>query len=238
MFSNIDRYESVLPQVAPVSLDELDKQLRIYYDDILEVWYSPHGVASSSPKLWVLGITPGWNQMRIAYEDAAVAIQQGLSRQEAARSAKPRVAFAGSMRTNLIAMMDELGLATALELSSSADLFGAELLRTGSVLKYPVFTRGKNYTGYSPKPHAHSVLCEMLDTVFATELESIVDCLILPLGKTVESVLDHFVAMGLLDGARVLRGFPHPSGANGHRQKIFLQNKVQMRRAVAHWFRG
>jgi len=51
MFSNIDRYESVLPQVVPVSLDTLDKQLRIYYDDILEVWYSPHGVASSSPKL-------------------------------------------------------------------------------------------------------------------------------------------------------------------------------------------
>lgn len=232
----MNQYEVLVPEVAPTSLDGLSKELRVYCDDLLEIWYSPHGQASPKPKLWILGITPGWNQMRIAYEDAAKAIGQGLSPSEAARAKKPRVAFAGSMRNNLITMMDAIGIAKIFEVNTSRDLFGTELIRTGSVLKYPVFKNGKNYTGYAPAPMKHPALCEMLDTVFAKELANIEDCLILPLGKTVESVLDYSISKGWLEPSRILRGFPHPSGANGHRKTIFHQNKAALKGMVTTWF--
>jgi len=98
---------------------------------------------------------------------------------------KSRVAFAGSMRNNLIAMMDEIGIEKVLDVKTSTDLFATELIRAGSVLKYPVLKNRKNYTGYSAKPAKHPALCEMLDTVFFDEFATGDECLIWPLGKTV-----------------------------------------------------
>jgi hypothetical protein len=43
--------------------------------------------------------------------------------------------------------------------------------------------------------------------------------LIIPLGKAVESVLEQFIKEGSISESQCLMGFPHPSGANGHRQK-------------------
>lgn len=236
MFSDLKKYEVAVPDVAPTSLDGVSEELCMYHDTVLEIWYSPHGRASLNPKLWILGITPGWRQMRIAYEGAAEAMQRGLSQAEAVQAKKPRVAFAGSMRNNLVTMMDKIGLAQALNVQTSADLFGTKHIRTGSVLKYPVFKNGQNYTGYTPKPTQHPVLRNMLDTVFAAELATIANCLILPLGKTVESVLEYCAAKGRLDRSRILHGFPHPSGANGHRKRIFEQNETLLRHAVTNWF--
>ena len=216
----------------PASLADLDNGLRICADQTLEVWYAPMGARPLTPKLWILGITPGWNQMRIAYECAAHALSSGHGLAAAASMPKPQVAFAGSMRSNLVSMLDELGLPEIFGIDSSAGLFGTLDLRTGSVLKYPVFRRGVNYTGHAPKATAHPILLNMLDTVLAAELEAVAPCLILPLGKAVESTLEYSAAKGRLDMSRVLRGFPHPSGANGHRRKQFDSVKDQLRVAM------
>ena len=193
MFSDFTCYEKYIPPVAPISLADLSTQLRIYQDEAIEVWYSPMGVRVAKPKLWILGITPGWNQVRIAYEEAANAMASGMSPTQAAQMRKPRVAFAGSMRANLITMLDTLGVATIFDVDSCAQLFESEGLRTGSVLKYPVFKQGKNYTGHSPKPISHPVLQTMIDQIFADELQTVGECLILPLGKMVEDVLAYTV---------------------------------------------
>ncbi len=236
MFSDLKHYEGLLPEIAPASLDDLSEDLRIYKDKILEVWYSPRGLCAERPKLWILGITPGWNQMRIAYEGAASAIQQGLSRSEAVDLRKPNVAFAGSMRKNLVSMLDELGIPKAFEVASSANLFGTEVLRTGSVLKYPVFKKGSNYTGHSPKPTTHPVLVKMINEILGNELDAIGDCLILPLGKSVEHVLEYSASQGRLDRTRILNGFPHPSGANGHRKKQFSECKERLKTRINQWY--
>ncbi|MFK8068487.1 MAG: hypothetical protein AB8D52_09590 [Gammaproteobacteria bacterium] len=232
MFSDLKKYEILLPEVAPESLNDLSEELRIYKDKILEVWFSPRGVCAEKPQLWILGITPGWNQMRIAYEEASNAMQQGLSRSEAIKVRKPNVAFAGSMRKNLVSMLDELDFAKIFDVPTSTDLFGSEILRTGSVLKYPVFKKGANYTGHSPKPTSHPVLVKMIDEVLGDELDEIGDCLILPLGKSVEYVLDYLVSQGRLDQKRILNGFPHPSGANGHRKKQFAECKKSLKTKI------
>ncbi len=58
MFSELERYETLLPPTAPVTLEDLPTELRIYADDAIEVWYSPMGAATDSPSIWILGITP------------------------------------------------------------------------------------------------------------------------------------------------------------------------------------
>jgi len=232
MFSELKRYEAFLPATAPASLDDLPTELRIYVDASIEIWYSPRGGATENPKVWILGITPGWNQMQIAYAAAAETLQNGGCPHTAAVMKKRSVAFAGSMRNNLVSMMDELGFANILGVSSSADLFGGGLLRTGSVLKYPVFRHGSNYAGHSPKPLAHPALKEMMDVVLAEELEKNEACLILPLGKAVESVLQYSATKRLVDPDRILKGFPHPSGANGHRKKQFERHKENLQTQI------
>lgn len=78
-FSNSEQYEVLLPDVAPASLDGLSKKLRMYHDEALKIRCSSHVKANLKPQLWMLGIAPGWNQMRLAYEGAAKAMGQGLS---------------------------------------------------------------------------------------------------------------------------------------------------------------
>ena len=166
--------------------------------------------------------------MRIAYEAAAQAMANGMSAGAADRLEKPQVAYAGSMRVNLIKMLDELGLARALDVATSAALFGTAALRTGSVLRFPVFKKGVNYSGYSPTPTKHPALRAMLDQLLRAECEMVAHCPILPLGKTAELALQHGVNNGWLDPMRVLNEFPHPSGANGHRHRQFAAAKAHL----------
>lgn len=235
MFSRLSELPKFLPVQAPESVDELDPRLRLYSDGRLDIWYSPMGEVTQNPKLWILGITPGWNQMKIAYSSAADMLNSGFSPDEANAAKKPQVAFAGSMRSNLVSMMDQIGFPETFGVDSSADLFGSSQLRTGSVLKYPVFRDRRNYTGSTPKPLSHPALLEMIDSVFMHELASAPDCLILPLGRSVERVLDYVASKTNLPASRVLTGFPHPSGANGHRQKHFERARKDLRRMVLGW---
>ena len=46
------------------------------------------------------------------------------------------------------------------------------------------------------------------------------------IGKAVEEVLMYLVNNNLIDNNyKILSGFPHPSGANGHRKEVFEKNK-------------
>ena len=71
------------------------------------------------------------------------------------KRAKQAAAFAGSMRTNLLQMLDELGVPRRLGLDSASDLFGCgwDLIHTTSILRYPVFLGDmeRNYTGHNPR---------------------------------------------------------------------------------------
>ena len=100
--------------------------------------------------------------------------------------------FAGSMRKNLIEMLDCLKLNEKLKLISCSELFEDKdyLLHTTSMIPYPVFVNGKNYTGSNPKILDNVILREYLKKYFYKEVELLADALIIPLGKSVEEVLE------------------------------------------------
>ena len=144
-----------------------------------------------------------------------------------------QMAFAGTMRSNLIAMLDRIGVAERLDLASTAALFerASDHVHSTSALRYPVLRERRNYSG-SPKVESSRLLTEMTTANLPQELEQLPDALIVPLGRAVEGALGY---LGFDGSRRTLRGFPHPSGGNGHRVAQFKSEYPQLRRAVRAW---
>jgi hypothetical protein len=230
------RLKSRLPTSPPRSLDEVPLELFLFDDAQLSVVYAPLDAVNTRARIVLAGLTPGWRQAQAAY--AAHAELAGLGEDEAGVEIKRRTAFIGSMRQNLISMLDELDLGRYLGVDGAAALFAdrADAVHATSVLRYPVFKAGKNYSGQHPKPVAHPFLRAMLERLCAPELARVPNALIVPLGKAAEEGLEHLSGLGLLDRNRWLRGFPHPSAANGHRKSEFSRARVELELQVEAWF--
>lgn len=138
----------------------------------------------------------------------------------------------------MVAMLDGLGLQGYLGVDSTADLFDlhADRIFTTSALRYPVFRAGwKNYSG-GDAVVKEPLFLEMLDTLLAPMLAAMPRAVILPLGASACAGVTYVARDGAVDELRILRGFPHPSGANGHRRSIFDRNKRMMENQLKMWF--
>lgn len=231
---------SGLPANVPLKkADLLIDRFLIQEEGQFKMFYAPHNeVINTSAKVVIVGITPGWSQMKIAFEAAKRAEVKGASREEVLKHAKRSAGFAGSMRTHLIQMLDEIGIASLFGLSSSAELFvkRADLLHTTSIIKYPVFKNDKNYTGHAPKMDQIPMLQSYIEGIFQEELSMIEgDYLLVPLGKAVAEMLENLAEIGKIRSEFCLFGFPHPSGANGHRISQFAEEKERLRSIIHDW---
>ena len=234
---NVTQMRSLVTGPPPPSIGQISDEMCLYRDGTLEVFYSPLDHENVSAQVAIVGLTPGWQQTQIAFERFLQSRQSGRDVVAAAKEAKSSASFAGTMRTNLIRMLDELRLPAALELESTAELFGASghLLHTTSALRYPVFKSGKNYSG-SPRPIRHNFLKTMVEELLGPELERVGSALVIPLGKATSECIQFLSDHGRLSRSRCLDGFPHPSGANGHRASQFARNKNVLERKIAEWF--
>lgn len=217
--------------------DLLTDEFRLHQEERLAVYYAPFDYVNEGAKVAVVGITPGWTQMEKAYRSARRDLLDGLGPVEVCRRAKQGASFAGSMRTNLISMLDALGLRAYLGIESAASLFSEHhpLLHTTSAVRYPVFVKGRNYTGHSPKLLKTDTLRWYVNNVLARELQRVTHALVVPLGRAVSAMLDHLAETGQLDRDRCLLGFPHPSGANGHRAREFAERRKSLERQLREW---
>lgn len=204
----------------------------------LAIYYAPVEYINEDATILIVGITPGFHQMQRAYS-AAVHVKEMLNDNEKIlHQAKMASSYEGPMRKNLIHMLDELELPKYLGLSSSVELFGIanHLVHTTGLIPYPVFYKNKNYTGSNPNILKTGMLFKYVIECFVNDLHYLKDPIIIPLGVTVSNVLLHLANKNLLNGKLLLTGFPHPSGANGHRYKQFAINKERMRKELADYF--
>lgn len=212
--------------------DLLIEALRLDSEGNIEIYYSPHNeYINESAKVILVGITPGWQQMELAFRTAIHCLKNQDSYEEACKQAKIAARFVGTTRNNLIQMLQEIRIHKLLDISSAEHLFHSEckLLHTTSLIKYPVFVSKQNYNGHSPSLTKNAFLYEAALESFLSEINMLDNPLIIPLGKSVEQYLSQLIDNDMFDERNILWGFPHPSGANGHRIKQFELAKESMK---------
>lgn len=203
----------------------LPAPLRLSGDSRFEVFYAPFDYVNSNARVVLVGITPGRAQALKAIGTARDCLLAGMNEDKAAEQAKSAASFAGPMRSNLVQLLDHVGLASRLQLESTSQLWSThtDLVHFTSALRYPVFEAGTNYAGTGITRHAF--LLEQLDTYFANECTALSKALFVPLGSAAELACDRMVTSGRLAANQLLRGLPHPSGANAERIAYFLGRK-------------
>lgn len=241
-YSKFNQFKNLI-QSLPSSLDaELLQNnqflLETNENRSLEIYYAPFEYVNERAKVVIVGITPGLHQMKKSFSTVLNAKDQMLTNEEILHQVKNNSSFEGPMRKNLVQMLDELGLHEYLSLSSSMELFNeaSHLVHTTSVITYPVFYNGKNYSGSTPSILKNDILKQYVTECFASEMASLENPLIIPLGVNVSNVLNYLADNQLLNSASILSGFPHPSGGNGHRHKQFAENKDAMKEMLRDHF--
>ncbi|MBC76124.1 MAG: hypothetical protein CME64_08920 [Halobacteriovoraceae bacterium] len=171
-------------------------------------------------KIVLLGLTPGKQQH--------IAINASTN----ARSG----AFKGYMRKQIYEWFKELGLSKFLQLENEDSLFQEERFTTSlfttSLLREPVYCikdgEEKNYTGRNPFPWKNEDLYTLMKKTLNT-LETLPPgTLIVPMGQIVSKAIQKY--SDLDQKHFILHGFPHPSGANGHRGRQFEENKRNLKK--------
>ena len=208
----------------------------LYKDETWEIVYAPFDWTNETAQVALVGITPGRHQGWVATMQAADALRHGASPSDALQRAKSVASFSGPMRRNLVTMLDAIGLDDILGLGSCAELFGSahELATHLSALAFPVFIDRRNYTG--AKITREPVFVALIQQVLAAQLLQAPRALIVPLGQAAADAVGLLVADGVIDAERCLWGFPHPSGANGHRHAQFERRRRQLQSAVTSWY--
>lgn len=218
----------------------LTQDFLIDKDNRLEIYYAPHNeYINPKAKIFIIGITPGFQQMSTAMATAREGIENGKSIEEIKYDCKVAGRFSGSLRKNIISMLDEINLNKSLNINSCDELFKEKdyLLHTTSLIPYPVFSKGNNYTGHSPKLMKSEFLMKYVYENLIENIEKLGDVLIIPLGKAVEEVLDDLVNKNIIEKDQILRGFPHPSGANAHRLTQLRDNKENMIKIIESYIK-
>jgi hypothetical protein len=239
-YSKFDAYKDLLfslPQIEDETL--MSGQFLLDRDEKknIEIYYAPFEHINEGAKVVIVGITPGLHQMKKSFSTVKN-INHALTDNEILHEVKKNSSFEGPMRKNLIKMLDELQLQNYLGLSSTSELFdtASHLVHTTSVITYPVFYNGKNFSGSTPNILKTELLKKYVLENFATELRHLDKPLIVPLGVNVSKVLDFLAENKYIEPNSILSGFPHPSGGNGHRHKQFSSNKEDMQQQIERYF--
>ncbi|WP_373205861.1 hypothetical protein [Clostridium tertium] len=203
-------------------------------ENSIEIYYAPHNeYLNPKAKIFIIGITPGFQQMSTAIATARKEFELGSDIKEIQYKCKVAGRFSGVIRKNIISMLDEITLNKALNIDSCSELFNKKdyLLHTVSLIPYPVFVKKQNYSGHTPKLIKSEFLMKYIYENFIDEFNSLdnsKDILLIPLGRAVEEVLLELASKGLIKVGQILNNFPHPSGANVNRITQLKEHKENM----------
>lgn len=223
-----EKFKNIIKDESQFSItSQLPSSLLINREGKISVYYSPFEYVNINAKIVLVGITPGLQQAVNALNIAKTGLEKGISSEEILKSVKSSASFSGPMRSNLINMLDHVGLNKKLGISSTELLFSSHshLVQMASILKNPIFVDGKNYSG-SPSMLKIPLLKELVDSFFVSEIcNKLESPLFISLSPKVTVVLEHIASKNIISSNQILSGIPHPSGANSERISYFLGNK-------------
>lgn len=196
-------------------------------DGPYELWYTPVEYVNSEAQLVLVGITPGMNQLHLAYETARASLQAGMSHEASLRSIKQAGSFGGNaMRPNLLKMLQHFRFNKLLGVDDVASLWGsnAHLIHSTSVVPHAAFRRGKMFAGSFQEVLGSSLLRSSFEQDFLSTLSSMRgDPYFVALGPCPLDALHWSVSRGLLKKHQVLGAFCHPSSSGGSMTRYYLR---------------
>lgn len=208
----------------------------------IEIYYAPHNeYINPKAKVFIIGITPGFQQMSTAIATARKELEKSDDIELIQYKCKVAGRFSGTLRKNIISMLDGIELNKVLKINSTSELFKEKdyLLHTVSLIPYSVFVKKQNYSGHTPKLIKSDFLMKYVYENFIQELRSLdnsENILLVPLGRAVEEVLVKLEEEGIINKNQILKGFPHPSGANVNRLPQLQKNKDEMIKFIKNKF--
>lgn len=187
-----------------------------------EVFYIPFEHVNRRARLVIVGITPGMNQLEMAYAEAQRLLGLGMSQAEILEAVKTFAAFGGdAMRPNLLRMLRHFNFAMILGIGDEADLWGtaAELLHSTSVVPHAAFKNSKMFSGSFDEVFRVDALRQRFEADFVTTLSDLSgDALYVALGKTPLDALRHCVGLGVIKEHQLLGALAHPSRSVSRRR--------------------
>lgn len=199
--------------------------------------YIPFEYVNLKAKLVLVGITPGPNQLALAYETAQEMIRAGKSREQTLIEIKKHGAFGGDrMRPNLVKMLSHFSFDRILGIGDINALWGsqAHLLHSTSVVPHAAFTRKKikgvekdaPFAGDFEEVWGCNIFRECFLDCFVPSLAELnQNALFVGLGKCPEQALDWCVEHGHIRADQVLGAISHPSTTGGSSVGFFLREK-------------
>ncbi len=111
-YSKFDTYKKLILSLSAPLKEEaiLSEQFLLEKDTKkkLEIYYAPFEHVNERAKVVIAGITPGLHQMKKSYSTVIDLKDKEVADEEILHQVKKNSSFEGTMRKNLIAMLDEL----------------------------------------------------------------------------------------------------------------------------------
>lgn len=191
------------------------------------VYYAPFDYVNPQARLFIIGITPGAQQMDNMIAEAQRLMREGLTDEEVVKQCKHVGSFSGLLRKNLVAMMDFAGFNRFLGIDSCAEVFADKrsAVNLTSAIRYPTFKlSGGKEANFSQSFVKNRALSGFAARYSLEEIREAPNALLLPLGPNVYDYLEA-VLRGTEFEDRLLPDLPHPSGANAERIAYFMGQK-------------
>ena len=195
-----------------------------------EIFYIPFEHVNRGARLVIVGITPGMNQLEMAYAETQRLLNLGTSTTEVLEAVKTLAAFGGeAMRPNLLRMLRHFNFAKILGIRDEADLWdgAAALLHSTSVVPHAAFKNSKMFSGSFDEIIKVDALRQWFESDFVASLSALAtDALYVALGKTPYDALKHCVGLGVIKENQLLGAMAHPSRRGGSQVAVYLGEKT------------
>jgi hypothetical protein len=206
-----------------------------------DLCYAPFEYVKYGASVVIVGITPGWSQMRESFEIAQRQLASGADYESVLREVDRDVKFSGGIRRRLVSWPYELGLPELMQIPTCDVFFGArsELAHTTSVIRYALFFKRERYSGYKPVRLRDLPFLEESSSSLRSELQANANAIVVPMGSAVSEVLELYIANGTISREQVRLGFPHASmgGGANERQLRFQSKRGRWAAQTRDWFR-
>lgn len=227
-----DQYAEHIRTLGASGADSPDLVVRHVGRDVLR--YIPFEHVNADARLVIVGISPGPNQLKLAYADTQRLLLASRPTAEILREVKKAGAFGGpAMKPNLLRFLRHFQFERILGIDAVESLWAdrADLLHATSVIPHAAFTRTagreRMFAGTFAYVMASPLFRECFMDNFVETLRDVnPDALYVGLGDCPEAALRWCVDNGYLKASQVLGAFCHPSTNGGSAPNIYLREKT------------